>query len=164
VYKIENRNSGLVLDDVDGQTDAPAPIKQYGSWNDDGRQQWKLIRVVTNTPAPPAATPPAATPPAATPPAATPPAATPPAAPRTIIDLNGSWLSQGLRNQPVLIISVSSTSITIDMSRHGQQTAYGSIVDSSTISVTFQGGNVITGRLELPNVIRWSSGHFWTKP
>jgi hypothetical protein len=30
VYKIENRNSGLVLDDVDGRRDAPAPVKQLG--------------------------------------------------------------------------------------------------------------------------------------
>ena len=43
VYKIENRNSGLVLDDAGGQTKAPAPVKQYRSWNDDGRQQWKLV-------------------------------------------------------------------------------------------------------------------------
>jgi hypothetical protein len=58
VYKIENRNSGLVLDDVGGQKDAPAPVKQYGSWDDDGRQQWKLILV-----SPPAST----TPPIAAP-------------------------------------------------------------------------------------------------
>jgi hypothetical protein len=53
VHKIENRNSGLVLDDVGGQKDAPAPVKQYESWNDDGRQQWQLISV----PAPPAPVP-----------------------------------------------------------------------------------------------------------
>jgi Ricin-type beta-trefoil lectin domain-like len=53
VYKIVNRNSGLVLDDVRGQKDAPAPVKQYGSWNDDGRQQWKFISVPASaTPAP----------------------------------------------------------------------------------------------------------------
>lgn len=45
VYRIENRNSGLVLDDEHGRTDAPAPVKQYEAWNDDGRQQWKLILV-----------------------------------------------------------------------------------------------------------------------
>ena len=53
VYKIENRNSGLVLDDEDGRKDPPAPVKQYESWNDDGRQQWKFIPVpapVTPTP------------------------------------------------------------------------------------------------------------------
>jgi hypothetical protein len=43
VYKIWNRNSELVLDDDQGQTEAPAPVKQYESWDDDGRQQWKLI-------------------------------------------------------------------------------------------------------------------------
>jgi alpha-tubulin suppressor-like RCC1 family protein len=43
VYKIENRHSGLVLDDSYGQTDAPAPVGQYRSWDDDGRQQWKLL-------------------------------------------------------------------------------------------------------------------------
>jgi len=49
VYKIKNRNSGLVLDDVGGQKDPPAPVRQYGSWTDDGRQQWKLIRVAKTT-------------------------------------------------------------------------------------------------------------------
>jgi hypothetical protein len=38
VYKIENWNSGLVIDDAGGQTNAPAPVKQYESWDDDGRQ------------------------------------------------------------------------------------------------------------------------------
>jgi hypothetical protein len=61
VYKIENRNSGLVLDDEHGETNPPAPVKQYPSWEDDGRQQWKLITVSTPaTPAP--ATPAPATP------------------------------------------------------------------------------------------------------
>jgi Ricin-type beta-trefoil lectin domain-like len=59
VHKIENRNSGLVLDDVDGRKDAPAPVKQYGCWGDDGRQQWKLIRIATNTSGQPATTQPA---------------------------------------------------------------------------------------------------------
>jgi hypothetical protein len=47
-YKIENRNSGLVLDDVAGQTQAPTPVKQDTPCDDDdGRQQWKLITVPT---------------------------------------------------------------------------------------------------------------------
>jgi hypothetical protein len=142
VYKIENRNSGLVLDDVGGQTDAPAPVKQYGSWDDDGRQQWKLIRVVTNTPVSPAAT--------------------PPATPLTVIDLNGRWLPQGYSN--VAVVSVASTSISVDMSACNQPNAYGSIVDSSTISVTFPADKTYTGKFELPNVIRWTpGGAFWKK-
>jgi Ricin-type beta-trefoil lectin domain-like len=48
VYKIKNRNSGLVVDDVGGQMKAPAPVKQYRSWDDDGRQQWRLITVPTD--------------------------------------------------------------------------------------------------------------------
>lgn len=44
VYKVMNRNSGLVLDDENGRVDPPAPVKQYASWNDpDGRQQWQLV-------------------------------------------------------------------------------------------------------------------------
>ncbi len=46
VYTIVNRNSGLVLDDEYGQTDPPAPVKQYASWNaPDGRQQWQLVPI-----------------------------------------------------------------------------------------------------------------------
>ena len=40
VYKIMNRNSGLVLD---AETDTATVIKQYGSWDDDGRQRWRWI-------------------------------------------------------------------------------------------------------------------------
>jgi hypothetical protein len=76
VYKIVNRNSGLVLDDVDGQRDAPAPVRQYETWNDDGRQQWKLISVLA--PAAPAPAPAAPAPaPAAPAPAPVPPAPAP---------------------------------------------------------------------------------------
>lgn len=49
-YKIKNRNSHLFLDDVDGRTHPPAPVRQYNSWEDwprDSRQNWKLIRVGT---------------------------------------------------------------------------------------------------------------------
>jgi hypothetical protein len=42
VYKIVSRNSGLVLDDV-GAEEGSGTGQQYGSWNDDGRQQWKII-------------------------------------------------------------------------------------------------------------------------
>jgi hypothetical protein len=72
-YRIKNRNSGLVLDDVGGQTQAPAPVKQDTPCDDDDeRQQWKLILVPT--PATPTPTPATPTPTPATP---TPTPATP---------------------------------------------------------------------------------------
>jgi hypothetical protein len=42
VYKIMNRSSRLVLDNFEGQKEPPAPVKQYESYGDDGRQQWKI--------------------------------------------------------------------------------------------------------------------------
>lgn len=43
-YKIANVNSGLFLDDADGRTEGPAPVKQFGPYDEDARQRWKLVR------------------------------------------------------------------------------------------------------------------------
>lgn len=78
----------------------------------------------------------------------------------TVINLNGSWTDGSPRNAD---ISVLFTSLTIDMSAFGRPTAHGSIVDGSTITVTFPDDATYTGSLQPPGTIRWSNGSAWTK-
>jgi hypothetical protein len=83
-----------------------------------------------------------------------------PAAIQTLIDLNGRWAYGG---SPGPIISTALTSLAIDMSAYNRPSAHGSIVDASTITVTFPGDATYTGKLQLPNRIQWSNGSAWTK-
>lgn len=79
---------------------------------------------------------------------------------QSVINLNGRWTAGGPQSA---VISVSSSSITIDMSAFGRPAAHGSILDSSTITVTFPDDRTYTGKLELPNTIKWSNGSVWKK-
>jgi hypothetical protein len=79
---------------------------------------------------------------------------------KTLVDLNGRWASGG---RPGPVISTTSTSLTIDMSAYNRPSAHGSIVDDSTITVTFPDDKTYTGKLQVPNTIRWSNGSAWTK-
>ena len=78
----------------------------------------------------------------------------------TVVDLNGRWTDGSTRSAA---ISVSFTSLTVDMSAYNRPTAHGSILDSSTITVTFPDDKTYTGKLEPPNTIRWSNGSTWRK-
>lgn len=78
----------------------------------------------------------------------------------TLIDLNGKWASGGV---PGPVISVTGSAITVDMSAYHRPTAHGSIVDKSTITVTFPDDKTYPGQLQLPNTIRWSNNSTWTK-
>ena len=78
----------------------------------------------------------------------------------TIFDLQGRW-SGGTGPGP--FFSVNGSALTVDMSAFHRPTAHGSITGATTISMTFPDGPTNTGRLESPNVIRWSDGSFWTK-
>ena len=78
----------------------------------------------------------------------------------TVIDLNGSWTDGSPRRA---VISEKNTSLTIDMSDYDRPAAHGSIVNGSTITVTFPDDKTYTGNLQPPNTIRWSNGSAWTK-
>jgi hypothetical protein len=78
----------------------------------------------------------------------------------TVIDLNGSWTDGTPRR---VVISEGITSLKIDMSDYDRPVAHGSIVDGSTITVTFQDDRTYTGNLQPPKTIRWSNGSAWTK-
>jgi len=78
----------------------------------------------------------------------------------TAFDLNGSW-SDG--SPWIAIINERATSLTVDMSDYDRPAAHGSIVNSSTITVTFPDDRTYTGTLQGSNTIRWSNGSTWTK-
>ena len=79
----------------------------------------------------------------------------------TVINLNGRW-TLGYGTHPA-VISASPTSLTIDMSGFNRPSAHGSILDGSTIRVTFPDDKTFTGKLESPNIIKWSNGSVWKK-
>jgi hypothetical protein len=78
----------------------------------------------------------------------------------TSINLNGAWTAGGPQRA---LISSAFTSLTIDMSAFSRPTAHGSILDSSTITVTFPDDKTFTGKLQPPDAIRWSNGSAWRK-
>jgi hypothetical protein len=80
-------------------------------------------------------------------------------APPTIFDLNGRWLPA-----PGPVITVNGIAITVDMSAFGRPPATGTVVDPSTIRVTFPDDATYTGHLATgPNRIIWSNNTVWTK-
>ena len=78
----------------------------------------------------------------------------------TVIDLNGRWTAGSTQSA---VISAAGTALTIDMSAYGRPAAKGSIVNGSTITVTFPDDKSYTGILQPPNTIRWSNGSAWAK-
>jgi hypothetical protein len=78
----------------------------------------------------------------------------------TVVNLNGNWTDGSSRSAA---ISVDFSSLKVDMSAFHRPTAKGSIVDSSTITVTFPDDKTYTGQLQSPNKIIWSNGSVWTK-
>jgi hypothetical protein len=78
----------------------------------------------------------------------------------TVFDLNGSWTD----GSPwIAIIHEGRTSLTVDMSDFDRPAAHGTIIDNSTIQVTFPDDQTYTGTLVGPNAIRWSNGSTWTR-
>ena len=78
----------------------------------------------------------------------------------TAFDLNGSWTD----GSPwVAVILAGPLSLRVDMSDFERPNANGTIIDNSTITVTFPDDHAYTGTLIGPNTIRWSNGSTWTK-
>jgi hypothetical protein len=78
----------------------------------------------------------------------------------TAFDLNGSWTD----GSPwIAIIFEGPSSLKVDMSDYDRPNAQGTIVNSSTIKVTFPDDHAYTGTLVSPGTIKWSNGSSWTK-
>jgi hypothetical protein len=79
----------------------------------------------------------------------------------SVINLSGKW--RGPAGDVEISVNPPS-SIKISRFDLGSPIAFGIILNSSTITVTFTPQNqTFTGRLEPPNTIKWSNGTVWTK-
>ncbi len=79
---------------------------------------------------------------------------------KSVIELNGQWTDGTARR---INISVASTSLQVDMSAYNRPAAHGTIVDATTITVTFPDDATYTGTLQPPNRINWLNGSAWVK-
>jgi hypothetical protein len=79
---------------------------------------------------------------------------------QTVVDLEGTWAYAGV---PGPRISESFASLTVDMSAYHRPTASGSVLDASTISVTFPDDATYTATLRPPGTLVWSNGSTWTR-
>ena len=78
----------------------------------------------------------------------------------TLIDLNGRWAAGDNHSA---VISQSTTNLTIDMSAFDRPSAYGSILNDSTIAVIFPDDESYNGKLVPPDKIEWSNNSTWKK-
>jgi hypothetical protein len=80
---------------------------------------------------------------------------------RTVVNLNGLWSAGGPQNARILVISHNS--LNVSMSAFHRPTAHGSILNATTITVTFPDDKTYTGTLQPPDTIRWSNGTVWRR-
>lgn len=73
------------------------------------------------------------------------------------MNLQGRWTDGSPQSAAI------SVTLTIDMSAWDRPMAQGSVVDSSTIRVTFPDDATYTGTLLAPDMIRWSNGSMWQR-
>ena len=78
----------------------------------------------------------------------------------TLIDLNGRWAAGDNHSA---VISQSTTNLTIDMSAFDRPSAYGSILNDSTIAIIFPDDESYNGKLVPPDKIEWSNNSTWKK-
>ena len=78
----------------------------------------------------------------------------------TLIDLNGRWAAGDNHSA---VISQSATNLTIDMSAFDRPTAYGSVLNDSTIAIIFPDDESYNGKLIAPDKIEWSNNSTWKK-
>jgi hypothetical protein len=78
----------------------------------------------------------------------------------TVVNLNGNWTDGSPRSA---VIAVDFSNLTLDMSAFNRPAAHGTIVNGSSIQVTFPDDKTYTGQLQAPNKIIWSNGSAWTK-
>jgi hypothetical protein len=75
-------------------------------------------------------------------------------------DINGPWTDNG--SAKPLITSVSNV-LVIDMSYARRPNATGSVIDASSILVTFPDADTYIGTFVAPTLLQWSNGSTWRK-
>jgi hypothetical protein len=79
----------------------------------------------------------------------------------TVVNLNGLWSAGGPQNARILVNFENS--LNVSMSAFHRPTAHGSILNATTITVTFPDDKTYTGTLQPPDMIRWSNGTVWRR-
>jgi hypothetical protein len=75
-------------------------------------------------------------------------------------DINGPWTDDGSAKP---VITNVSTALVIDMSYARRPNATGSVIDVSSILVTFPDDNTYIGTFVTPTLLRWSNRSTWRK-
>lgn len=78
----------------------------------------------------------------------------------TVVTVHGIWTAGGPQK---ITIHQSGSSLNVSMRAYGRPRAHGSVLDPSTITVTFPDDKTYTGRLQPPDFILWSNGTVWTR-
>jgi len=82
------------------------------------------------------------------------------AAPALVFNINGSWTDNGTATPSII---QSGSSVVVNMSYANRPTAFGNVVDATTIVVRFPDAGTITGTLQGTGTIRWNNGSSWQK-
>ncbi|MEN3360798.1 MAG: hypothetical protein V7637_4780 [Mycobacteriales bacterium] len=75
-------------------------------------------------------------------------------------DINGHWTDNGSAKP---VISAAGGAVLIDMSYAHRPTALGSVLDASSILMTFPDAGPFIGTFLTPTTLRWSNGSVWRK-
>lgn len=82
------------------------------------------------------------------------------AAPALVFNINGGWTDNGTAKPSII---QSGSSVVVNMSYANRPTAFGNVVDATTIVVRFPDAGTITGTLQGTGTIRWNNGSSWQK-
>jgi len=75
-------------------------------------------------------------------------------------NVNGPWTDNGSAKP---VITAVSNVLVIDMSYAHRPTATGTVIDASSILVTFPDTGAVIGTFVAPTVLQWSNGSVWQK-
>jgi hypothetical protein len=75
-------------------------------------------------------------------------------------DVNGHWTDNGTAKP---VITTAAGAIVIDMSYAHRPNATGTVLDGSSVLVTFPDADTYIGTFLAPTVLQWSNGSVWRK-
>ena len=77
-----------------------------------------------------------------------------------VFDVNGPWTDNGSAKP---VFTVVNNTVVIDMSYAHRPNAVGTVIDTSSILVTFPDADTYIGTFLTPSYLRWSNGSVWQK-
>lgn len=79
----------------------------------------------------------------------------------TVLPVQGIWSAGD--SKTIRIMVLDDNYLNVSMSAYRRPKAHGSILNASTITVTFPDDQTYTGTLQPPDKIRWSNGTVWRR-